>query len=128
MTGPGRPQVSLPAMAQVGAILAADPRSFLSVHDADGTFTFTTSSIDMLTGRQPGDLQGRSLYDIVHPDDVERVRGAHRLSAAPPASVSVRFRLRDVDDAYVEVESRSWGTPDDDGALASFICLTTPAS
>lgn len=123
-----RPEVSLPAMALVGTTLAANPHAFLSVHDADGGFTFCTSSIDFSTGRVPSDLQGRSLYDIVHPDDVDRVRAAHAASAAPPASAAIRFRVRHIDGSYVDVESTSWGTPDDDGALATLVCLTTPLS
>ena len=122
-----RPDVSLPAMAQVGTTLAADPRAFLSVHDADGGFRFVTSSIDMITGRQAVDLQGRSLYELIHDEDVDRVREAHRTSAEPPASAAIRYRLRRADGSYVVVESTSWGTADAAGELDTFVCLTTPA-
>lgn len=119
---------SLPAMALVGETLSRDPAAFLSVHDGGGSFTFATSSVDVLTGWQPPELAGRSLYEFVHPDDVEAVRDAHGRSSSPPANEEVTFRMRDRRGAYVRVASRSWGTPGPDGQLQTVVCLTTRAS
>lgn len=115
-----------PAMARVGEVLATDPRAFLSVHTAEGLFTFTTSSAFLLTGRQAHELAGTPFYDLVHPDDVDAVRAAHQASARPPESGEVVFRIRHVEGHYTRVHSQSWGTADETGALSSLVCLTDP--
>ena len=52
----------------------------ISVVDDTGTILFTSSSSEPLLGRAPGERVGRSVFEFVHPDDVEGLRAVVRLS------------------------------------------------
>jgi PAS domain S-box-containing protein len=70
----------------------ADPIALLS---GDGTILFVTESIARVTGYSRLDLIGRNPLDLVHPEDLPRVRQAlHHCLQRPGNRVSVEYRAR----------------------------------
>jgi PAS domain S-box-containing protein len=52
--------------------------------DAAGVIRYTTPSAERVTGRPPGEVIGRSAFDLAHPDEVDRLRGQLAQSLAEP--------------------------------------------
>lgn len=76
----------------------------IALHGADGTFTWVSDRSAQDLGWEPEDLLGRTLHDLVHPDDAAHVDGAHS-GGAGGDTVSVRYRFRGADDEYRLVET-----------------------
>jgi PAS domain S-box-containing protein len=64
---------------------------------ADGRVLFVTGAIERLTGYAPGELVGKSAFDLVHPDDLRYVREAFQraLDSREPVRIEYRGRHRD---------------------------------
>ncbi|MCE9565775.1 MAG: PAS domain-containing protein [Planctomycetes bacterium] len=75
---------------------------------ADGTILYASPPGVRLLGHPPEDDVGLNGFDLVHPDDVDRVRGEfERLLATPGASLDSTHRLRHRGGHYLWVESRA---------------------
>ena len=73
---------------------------------ADGTMLYASPAIERLLGYAPEERVGRSVFDLVHPDDADRARGlfAEGLrSPGVPLKAEVRQRHRDGSWRHVEV-------------------------
>ena len=79
-------------------------RDTVGLHGADGTWTWVSERAAQDLGREPEDLLGRPLHDLVHREDTARVDAAHS-SAAAGDTVRVRYRFRGADDVHRLVES-----------------------
>jgi PAS domain S-box-containing protein len=70
----------------------------ISTLDADGNMGYQSAPLPRLLGYGPGELEGCSIFEYVHPEDVAPVREAWRsMLASPGAAVRVgvfRFRHR----------------------------------
>lgn len=65
----------------------------ITVLDADGTIVYESPSIQRLTGYAPEDLVGRNAFDLIHPDDVERIREAFdAVLEQPGTTLRIEFR------------------------------------
>ncbi|MGW4892654.1 putative bifunctional diguanylate cyclase/phosphodiesterase [Kitasatospora sp. NPDC004240] len=89
----------------------------IMIADADGTLSYVSPAALGVYGRDPEELVGGGLLDLVHPEDVERVlqevrrflaRGrlaAHRAPGAAEASARVECRIRSGGGEWLHVES-----------------------
>ena len=78
------------------------------LHDLDGTYRWLSPSVTPLLGWQPAELIGRNPYDLIHPDDVPRIRQRHLARTAERATSDVaEFRLRRKDGSYAWLETAS---------------------
>ncbi|HXF05901.1 MAG TPA: PAS domain S-box protein, partial [Blastocatellia bacterium] len=75
--------------------------------DLDGRVTYVNSAVTPLTGYRPEELVGKRIYDIVHPEDVEKVRRlfSERLQGATH-SVDTRVVTRTGEVRYVRSSGR----------------------
>jgi diguanylate cyclase (GGDEF)-like protein/PAS domain S-box-containing protein len=76
----------------------------LVVVDEQGTLAYVSGASRHLLGCEPGDLLGRDVFELVHPDDVEHALAAlshHRDRVHTPRIVS---RLRHADGSWVPLE------------------------
>src|SRR3954465_13350430 len=82
----------------------------------DGAVTDANAALAALLGLQPADLLGRSLFALIHPEDVEGAREAYAvLGRHPGRPMRHECRFLRVDDSAVPVQiATSWvaGTPD----------------
>ena len=106
------------------SLLASDT---VGLHGADGTWTWVSERATQDLGREPEDLIGRPLHDLVHGEDTARVDAAHSCAAAGD-TVRVRYRFRGADDVHRLVESVLSGRLDaTTGRLVELRSLTRPA-
>ena len=67
----------------------------LTVIARDGTVLFDSLSNERIAGYAPDELLGRTIYELVHPDDVSRVASTvERLDAGDRATATVEYRFR----------------------------------
>jgi PAS domain S-box-containing protein len=101
-------------LRRAGAEQAAQFRSLvnnssdlITVLAPDGTIAYQSTSVQRMLGRQPADLVGTPLGDLVHPDDRHDVDvSLGKLGeAAPGATDSFGCRLRHEDGSWRHVES-----------------------
>jgi PAS domain S-box-containing protein len=72
----------------------------------DGVMTYASSACRSLLGYEPGEMVGKSFFELFHPDDVEPVRDKIRAAAAAePGIATVSYRVRRNDDGYVWLET-----------------------
>ena len=82
------------------------------------------SSLEIL-GFAPEELLGHHAYDLVHPDDLDRVRVTFgRVGAERPCEDAV-FRMRRKDDSYVWIEARYRHIAQTGGLLAMLRDIST---
>lgn len=86
----------------------------LAVVDLDGRFIFASSSSLNLLGIKPERLYGRSLYDMIHGIDCDRVRNMQQLAMDSDEIASCEFRMRHANGNIVWIEMRSCRAVDRD--------------
>ena len=59
-------------------VLTESSIDLISVIDADGIMQYQSAALRHLLGFDPADTVGKSVFDLVHRDDVEHVRAAFR--------------------------------------------------
>jgi PAS domain S-box-containing protein len=66
------------------------------VLDADGVVRYVSPAAARVVGRPPGELEGRSWFDLAHPDDRSALEQAfrHTLDAPAGSTVSARARIQ----------------------------------
>ncbi|SDJ93358.1 sensor domain-containing diguanylate cyclase [Billgrantia gudaonensis] len=93
-------QLELQASEQRFRRIAETISDVLCLHNADGDmqYRFVSPSATRVLGHSPDELQGRALFDFVHPGDVARLldRVHHRyLEGEAEPGIEYRFRHRD---------------------------------
>ncbi|WP_058366841.1 PAS domain-containing sensor histidine kinase [Haloparvum sedimenti] len=97
-------------------LLLDHARDKVVVIDEEGTVTYCNEAAREVVGYDPEELIGVDAFDLIHPDDVERVRSTFRetVEGAPPrtgdadgyAAATVEYRHRTPDGSWVWLESR----------------------
>jgi PAS domain S-box-containing protein len=79
----------------------------LMIVDEEGQFREVSSSIERVTGHDPADLEGGSVGDYVHEDDLPAVREAYEAmdDAADTTTERVQYRFRSADGDWQWLES-----------------------
>lgn len=69
----------------------------IAMHDADGQVIYLSPSVTKLLGYKPEEMIGRSAFDKVHPDDINRIKKLLAgIIAKPNASVSAQWRQQHI--------------------------------
>uniref|UniRef100_Q07Q08 diguanylate cyclase n=1 Tax=Rhodopseudomonas palustris (strain BisA53) TaxID=316055 RepID=Q07Q08_RHOP5 len=89
--------------------------------DLARNYQFASQSTVSMLGWTPEELIGTSCYDLVHPDDVETLRGREAQLTEPSVTHSHVFRLRRRDGSFVWVEANYNLARPVDGEPASHI-------
>ncbi|WP_299235004.1 PAS domain S-box protein, partial [Natronomonas sp.] len=93
----------------------------VSILDRDGCFTYLSGSAERVLGYDPTQLNQESVFDIVHPEDRERVMKAFFAAVEDSdSSVQLKFQARDADDEWITVEARGRDLFDDE-AIGGFL-------
>jgi len=78
----------------------------ITVLGTDGTVLYNTPAVHRVLGYDPEELQGRSAFDLVHPDDIELVLERFGSALAQPGvAVPVTFRFRHREGHWVLLDS-----------------------
>ncbi len=87
-------------------VLTESTIDLISVVDADGTISYQSGALRTLLGFDPADTVGKSVFELVHRDDIEHVRAAfRRILEARSLTEPVEFRLRHRDGSWRTFES-----------------------
>ena len=94
----------------------------VTVVDDAGTILFASPSSERLSGRPPQERLGRSIFKLVHPDDVDTVRKSFdAVIRSGEQSPSIEYRCRHRDADWRTLESVMRRCLDDTGAMAVLI-------
>ncbi|MBS1882371.1 MAG: PAS domain S-box protein [Actinobacteria bacterium] len=104
-------------------LLADTLGEMASRHTPDGAYTYASAATRGLLGYEPEELIGRSTFELIHPDDVDDVRGAHSSLLRDHDRVDVRYRYRHKDGSYIECETIARAVRDEDGELVETIVV-----
>jgi PAS domain S-box-containing protein len=91
-------------------------RDMISRHTSDGVFLYASAAAQGLIGHPAESLLGRSLYDLVHPEDLNHLQASHEQAMAEGGAIAT-CRLRAEDGAYRHVEMALSIESEDDRAL-----------
>jgi PAS domain S-box-containing protein len=91
-----------------------DPSPAYILASLDRMIVWASSNITQLLGWDPGVIEGKLLYDLMHPDDRSRALAARTdLDAGHPASMMFRFQTSSGDHLVIEVLVRPIIGPSD---------------
>lgn len=105
------------------ALLQALPgMAYRCTYDDELTVLFVSDGAQPLTGWTPEEFTGGAVHfrDLVHPDDLGRVREATRVALQERGAVEVEYRLRTREGREKWVLSRGRGAYAEDGSLRFF--------
>ncbi len=91
--------------------------------DTAGQIIYVCPAIEQVLGYRAVDLIGMSAFDIVHPDDIIRVRGEMGKGAHPAQGCSIEYRVRHHDGSYRIHEL--FGNVINDGELIKHVTITS---
>ncbi len=102
--------------------LAEHATDIVTRHAPDGTVLYVSPSVAEL-GIEPTWLMGRSIYDLVHAEDRDRIRGEVRPAVTEGRTVTMAFRLQNEGDLRW-LETTATGIAADDGRVTEVRCST----
>lgn len=104
--------------------LAEHSLDITTVLDKDGIVQYQSPSIEDILGYQQSELIGESVFDYVHPDDLDHVTEtfATVLDSDGPEIQSAEYRFKHADGSWVWIETAGYTQPvaDED----SFVCTS----
>jgi PAS domain S-box-containing protein len=107
-----------------GTILDASP-DMLCLLDIDGTMLRVSGAQEVILGYPAADLVGRSLLDLVHPDDDLMVRQKlQRVADGQATRFDVRYRLARADGVWTTVATRGRAVLDDMDAPIAIVAAS----
>jgi PAS domain S-box-containing protein len=90
--------------------------------DLDGRVAFTSHAIERTLGCGPEEITGRTLAELVHEDDRERVVAAFASTLADGIAVGV-FRVRHRDGRWVSVQAKGTAVLDEHGKPRQILAI-----
>ena len=82
----------------------------ITMLDANGIILYESPSVEHVLGYHPEELIGRSVFELIHPDDLPAVlEGVAEALEQPNTLISAEFRMRSKDGSwrYLEVRGRN---------------------
>ncbi len=101
-----------------------DSPDVISRHDLDLTFGSATPSSFSLFGYRPSELNGTSLLNYIHPEDLSRVKSCCEPLFSGPEVCRIRYRLKNNLGEYRWVESVFTSTFRSDGTFSVMMAST----
>ncbi|MCX6020498.1 MAG: PAS domain S-box protein, partial [Chloroflexi bacterium] len=86
-------------------LLTEHATDIIARHAPDGLFLYASPACTRLLGYLPEELVGRSLFDLVHPDEAPAVRASFAAAMALPMTDAVGYRIRTSDGHYAWIET-----------------------
>jgi PAS domain S-box-containing protein len=101
-------------------LLAENASDLVVQTTPEGVVTWVSPSVTAVLGWRPDELVGRDGFDLVHPDDVARLRASvARVRSGEP--VFDRLRVRSVDGSYLWVSQTLRPIADDAGEVIAIV-------
>ncbi len=81
-------------------LLAENIHDSICLHNADGTFYYVSPSMKLLAGYAPEELEGKSPYDFIHPQDIDKVSEVHSSILQGEDAYLTTYRFRSKSGVY----------------------------
>ena len=86
--------------------LIQNSSDIITVVKEDGIISYESPSLERVLGYAPDELIGRNAFELVHPDDVQKVRDAFvEVIRNPDVLLSTQFRFRHEDGSWRVLEA-----------------------
>lgn len=85
--------------------LVQEGSDMISIIDADGNYMYTTPTTTAILGITPEEFDGNSVFDFIHPDDIERAAGYMQRIVTEKKVIVEPFRLRDGNNEWRWIET-----------------------
>ena len=105
-------------------MLADHVQDLIALHDLEGRFLYATPSSQRLLGVDPSLLIGRSVYDMVVPEDVPALREAHRDILGRSGKAPLAYRARHADGSLRWFETTARMTDPDANGERHIVSVT----
>jgi PAS domain S-box-containing protein len=106
-------------------LLAENISDMISRHDLEGRYLYVSPSCRQLLSYGAEELIGHTVYELIHPEDIERVKENHLKLLEQAGALTVSFRLHRKDGEYVWVESTATAmTVPDSESVNDIIVIT----
>ncbi len=103
-------------------LLAENMSDLVCLHDAQGRYVYLSPSSKNLLGYAPEDLLGKTLYELIHPEDVMSVRIELDLPVSDvQASQLINYRIRKSSGDYIWFETFAQPIFDEQGQLVNLV-------
>ena len=86
-------------------LLAETTNDLVCLHELDGRYLYVSPSSERLLGYAPDELVGTNPYDLIHPEDIPRIRSGPQeelLRGESQVSTTCRYRKKSGDYAWFE--------------------------
>jgi diguanylate cyclase (GGDEF)-like protein/PAS domain S-box-containing protein len=104
-------------------LLAETLGEMVSRHAPDATYTYASTACRELFGFEPEELVGHSVYEFIHPADIDDVRGAHSTLLNGGDRVDIFYRHRHKNGSYIDCEASARAVRDETGTLVELIVV-----
>jgi PAS domain S-box-containing protein len=86
-------------------LLAENAIDLITRHTAEGVFLYTSPASSPLLGYAPSELVGRSIYEFLHPDELETIKQCHAKLLQHHDAMTITPRIRHQTGQYVWCET-----------------------
>jgi PAS domain S-box-containing protein len=105
ITGRKRIEEALRASEERLRRITDNMMDMVSQVSAEGLFEYIGPSHRTILGYEPQDMLGRSIFEFLHPDDLERLVAEFARGLQEPGAVKAQYRYRHADGHYLWLES-----------------------
>ena len=88
-------------------LLAENSTDIISRHNLDGKCLYASSATQALIGYSPDEMEGHSIYPLVHKDDIAIMQQAHQDLIRYRDSVTITYRAKHKQGHYIWFEASS---------------------
>ena len=103
-------------------LLVENSHDILFEFDTSGVFTFLSPGTRRLLGWEPSEFEGKSVFELVHPEDVQRVKDVFVDGVASPGvRTGIEYRYRHLDGSWRWMQTNAAPRFDADGHLIAVV-------
>lgn len=90
--------------------------------NAQGEYQYVSPSSQKVLGYTPGNMIGRNILNLVHPDDLERLKTSVQKAVAAHSSSEIEYRHKTSSGDYTWIETTGNPIFDGENNLKGFVC------
>ncbi len=105
-------------------LIAENMYDMLRFTDTEGNLVYASPSHKTVLGFSPEERVGRSTFEVVHPDDIEKIQKAFTDAFAASSSGRAKYRIRHAGGHYLWVETIGNFLYDSDGKISGTVMST----
>lgn len=121
MGSPEKNKPKAPAGAEGHRLAAENMPGLVCQIDPQGVITYISPSVRFVLGHNAAEVEGRNVYDYLHPDDRERAEDDYRRFSRTGTTESLEYRVRHANGGYRWMELKARPIFDRDFALAGVV-------